>query len=262
MIEAWLADNAIDRSKLPRHVAIIMDGNGRWANDQGLPRVFGHQEGAKRVREIVETAGQVGIEVLTLYAFSHENWSRPDDEVEALFQLLTEYLQNEIEYLDENNVRLSSIGDRFRLPRECLRLLEAGERRTRNNTGLRLVLALSYGGRTDLVRCCKNIARQVASGELSWQDIDENTLTKNLATWDLPPPDLLVRTSGEERISNFLLWELAYAELVFYKANWPEFMKSHFLDALRQYTKRRRRYGQLERDVLPLNQARGGEKQC
>lgn len=246
-------------SRLPRHVAVIMDGNGRWAQSVGMPRVFGHQEGAKRVREIVEEARKIGIETLTLYAFSQENWCRPEAEVNALFSLLTDYLESQIDELDEQNIRLSSIGDRHLLPRACVRKLEFSERRTRDNSGMRLVLALSYGGRSDLVNCCKTIAKQVATGEMSWQDISEETLRGNLATWDLPEPDLLIRTSGEERLSNFLLWEIAYTEFVFCKVNWPEFTRQHFLRALDEFGRRQRRFGGIGQSGDLLVE---GESQC
>lgn len=234
----------------PEHVAVIMDGNGRWASARNMPRIFGHQKGAERVREIVEVAGELGVRYLTLYTFSTENWGRPKAEVSALFSLLTSFLDSEIERLDRQNVRLTSIGDRHLLPKSCLRLLEGCERKTRENDGLRLVLALSYGGRSDIVRTCQNIAREVASGNLSWQDIDFNLVSSYLSTWDIPDPDLLIRTSGEERISNFLLWELAYSELYFCESNWPDFSKDDFRNAISEYAKRNRRFGKVNSELI------------
>jgi undecaprenyl diphosphate synthase len=249
-----------DKNKTPQHVAIIMDGNGRWATARQMPRVFGHQKGANRVREVVEAAGEIGVKYLTLYAFSNENWGRPHDEVSALFTLLTSYLRSEVDRLHDQNVKLTSIGDRHRLPKECLRLLEKGERKTRQNTGLRLILALSYGGRADIIKTCQNIARQVSTGSLSWKDINPELFSSNLCTWDVPDPDLLIRTSGEERISNFLLWELAYAEFYFCDTCWPDFKKEDFNRAILEYGRRNRRYGSIRKyPEQHLNPDSGGE---
>ncbi len=230
-------------TNLPRHVAIIMDGNGRWAQGKNRPRIFGHRSGAKRVREVVELAGNLGIEHLTLYAFSEENWSRPADEVKGLFRLLTQYLRDEIDRLHENNVRLRGIGNRYKLPAQCRKLLESGEHKTKDNSGLQLILALSYSGRSDITEAVKKIAAMVEKGELNPSDIEEKTITHCLSTHDIPDPDLLIRTSGEQRLSNFLLWETSYAELYFTPKHWPEFHREDLELALIDYQKRNRRFG-------------------
>lgn len=245
-------------SSTPKHVAVIMDGNGRWATQKGMPRGFGHQQGARRVREIVEEAARSGVEVLTLFAFSDENWSRPSGEVDALFELLTIYLESEIDHLDKEDVKLTSIGQYHRLPRDCQRLLEAGQRRTKNNGRMQLVLALSYGARSDIVAACKKIARLAAAGEVSWQDVDQGVISANLSTWDLPAPDLLIRTSGEQRISNFLLWEIAYTELYFSSVHWPDFSPHDFQKALFNYSNRQRRFG----GVVDSGQPKVGDDLC
>lgn len=237
-------------SLIPRHVAVIMDGNGRWAKSRNRPRVFGHRSGAKRVRQMVEAAAEADVEFLTLYAFSEENWQRPADEVSALMKLLTHYLKTEIDHLHRNNVRLSGIGHREKLPNACRELLEQGEKRTRNNTGLRLTLALSYSARTDMIDAFRKIADRLANSELNPADINENMVGQHLSTHDLPDPDLLIRTSGEQRLSNFLLWELSYAELFFTEKNWPDFTKEDFNCALVSYGRRERRYGKVCRSLV------------
>lgn len=229
----------------PKHVAIIMDGNGRWAQRRLQPRLFGHRSGAKRVREVVEAAGKAGVQYLTLYAFSEENWSRPKDEVKGLFKLLSLYLKDELAHLNANNVKLISIGDRQRLPVECQDLLLKAEDSTKNNTGLVLNLALSYGARSDILASVKKIAKDVQSGLIDTDAITEDLLRENLSTSNIPDPDLLIRTSGEQRLSNFLLWELSYAELYFTEKHWPEFKEADFLAALDAFSKRDRRYGKI-----------------
>ncbi|MES2745266.1 MAG: isoprenyl transferase [Bdellovibrionota bacterium] len=231
--------------KVPRHVAIIMDGNGRWAQRKGEARVFGHHSGATRVREVVETAGNMGIDFLTLYAFSEENWRRPVEEVNALFQLLISYLKGEVEKLHENGVRLKSIGNIDRLPIDCQEWLKHVEARTSENTGLTLVLALSYGGRSDIVAACQTLAADVQRGILRPEDITESLIQSRLSTSYLPEPDLLIRTSGEQRLSNFLLWEMAYTEFYFTSVHWPDFSKDDFATALTVYAERERRFGGL-----------------
>lgn len=228
---------------MPRHVAIIMDGNGRWAQRQGEARVFGHQNGATRVREIVEAAGQRGISVLTLYAFSEENWRRPLEEVNALFSLLVSYLKDEVERLHENGVRLRSIGAIEKLPNDCQEWLRHVEQKTRDNTGLTLVLALSYGSRSDLTRAVKALAFDVQRGHLNVDEISEDMIQSRLSTAGLPEPDLLIRTSGEQRLSNFLLWEMAYTEFYFTRTHWPDFCRADFENALNEFSERERRYG-------------------
>ncbi len=240
--------------ELPGHVAIIMDGNGRWAKRRGLPRVAGHREGVKSVREVVEAAGELGIEVLTLYTFSKENWRRPLTEVSALMKLFVTTLRREINDLLEKNVRLNAIGDLQDLPEFVYHELMWGIEQTRHNSGLTLNLALSYGGRAEIVAAVKTIARKVQAGELFPEDIDESVLAEHLYTADLPDPDLLIRTSGEERISNFLLWQIAYSELYITPILWPDFRKAEFYEAILSYLKRERRFGmvseQLKHTVL------------
>lgn len=239
---------------LPTHVAIIMDGNGRWARHRSRPRVFGHRSGAKRVREVVETAGRLGIKVLTLYAFSEENWNRPQEEINALFSLLTNYLRQEVDKLNQNNVRLRAIGNRYRLPRECQQLLEQAEAKTMQNDGLQLVLALSYSGRSDLTQAFQKLAHLVQQGQVDPAEVNESLVRSLLSTAELPDPDLLIRTSGEQRVSNFLLWELAYTEFYFCERHWPEFTREDFLEAIEAYSGRDRRFGRVKLEaVVPLS---------
>jgi len=237
--------NLLKQQNVPRHVAIIMDGNGRWAQRHGEARVFGHHSGATRVREVVETAGNMGVEFLTLYAFSEENWRRPQEEVNALFSLLITYLKGEVEKLHENGVRLKSIGNTDRLPIDCQEWLKHVESRTNDNQGLTLILALSYGARSDIVRACQAIASDVKSQGLDISQIDEAMVQSRLSTSEFPEPDLLIRTSGEQRLSNFLLWEMAYTEFYFTPIHWPDFSKADFAAALAVYSERERRFGGL-----------------
>jgi len=230
-------------ASLPRHVAVIMDGNGRWATEQGLPRVRGHEAGADTVRAIVRACGERGIEALTLYSFSTENWGRPGDEVEALMALLARYLSDEREELMGNKVRLQGIGQLERLPPHVRRLLEEATRVTADNDGLLLTLALSYGSRAEIVAAVRRIAEEVADGTLDAAAIDESTITDRLYTAGVPDPDLLIRTSGEMRLSNFLLWQLAYAELYVTDVFWPDFREPHLDVALEAYARRQRRFG-------------------
>ena len=227
----------------PVHVAIIMDGNGRWAKARGLPRGAGHKRGAEAVRRTVEAARQMGVSYLTLYAFSAENWKRPTDEVSDLMGLLRLYLRNEVNNLHKNQIRLRVIGDRSRLGPDIVALIEASEAKTAANGALTLVLALSYGGRQEIVRAARSLAAEVAAGALAVEDIDEAALTARLFTADIPDPDLIIRTSGEKRISNFLLWQSAYAEFVFSDILWPDFGKAQLEDAIRDFHGRERRYG-------------------
>ncbi len=231
------------KDHLPKHVAIIMDGNGRWAQKRHLPRIAGHRAGALSIREIVRLAGELGIEALTLYAFSTENWKRPRQEVKLLMQLLKQYLRSEVKELLQNNVRLQTIGNRKDLPKEIQKELEASIRATAHCTGLTLVLALSYSGRADLTNAVKRIAEQVKAKKLDPKKITEETITKALSTGELPEVDYLIRTSGEMRLSNFLLWELAYSEIHITKTLWPDFRTQHFIEALRDFEGRQRRFG-------------------
>jgi undecaprenyl diphosphate synthase len=245
-------ENKIDKNKLPLHIAIIMDGNGRWAKDRGLDRVFGHQAGVESVRAVTEAAGAIGIKYLTLYAFSNENWSRPQEEVDALMELLVASIENETPTLNKNNIRLFSIGDIKRLPKGVSERLQKCIEDTKNNTGLTLVLALSYSARWEILEATKQIAEDIKKGQIKGEQIDEMLFSSYLSTKQIPDPDLLIRTSGEERISNFLLWQLAYTELYFTPINWPDFGKEHFYEAIISYQQRERRFGKTGEQMLTL----------
>jgi len=228
---------------VPRHVAIIMDGNGRWAKNRGKARHSGHRAGVKSVRMSVETAAQRGIECLTLFAFSSENWSRPEEEVSALMNLFVEALRREVAELHRNNVRLKFVGALGQLSARLQEKISKAEQKTANNTGLRLTIAIAYGGRWDIIEASKSIARQVVEGSLQIDDIDNAAFAAHLQLADLPDPDLLIRTGGEQRVSNFLLWNIAYAELWFTDVLWPEFSQSTFDEALSFYASKQRRFG-------------------
>ncbi len=234
----------------PRHVAVIMDGNGRWATERGLPRVKGHEAGADTVRAIVRACGERGIEALTLYSFSTENWGRPGDEVEALLALLARFLVDERDELMLNKVRLQGIGELERLPNTVRQLLTEATRITAGNDGLLLTLALSYGSRAEITDAVRRIAREVASGELDPDTIEQQTITDRLYTAGIPDPDLLIRTSGEMRLSNFLLWQLAYAELYVTDVYWPDFREPHLDQALAVFNGRQRRFGKTGAQVV------------
>ena len=233
------------KASLPRHVAIIMDGNGRWARQRHLPRVEGHRSGAESARIIIRTAGELGIKYLTLYAFSVENWNRPKEEVDALMKYLVHYLKTETPELNKNNVRLEVIGQIYRLPEGVQEHLRKSMVTLSKNNGLTLVMALSYGGRTEIVDAVRGIAKKVRSGQLDPADITEEVFSQHLYTRNLPDPDLLVRTSGEMRVSNFLLWQISYTELVVTQTLWPDFRKPQLFAALEEYTRRHRRFGAL-----------------
>jgi undecaprenyl diphosphate synthase len=228
---------------VPRHIAIIMDGNGRWAQAQGLERVAGHEAGAETVRQIVRECGKLGVEVLTLYSFSTENWSRPGEEVEALMGLLAKYLLEERDELMENSVRLRGIGQIERLPEDVQELLAFMEKHTAQNEGLLLQLALSYGSRAEITLAVQDLAREVAAGRLGADEITEAAIGSRLYTGGQPDPDLLIRTSGEMRLSNFLLWQIAYAEIWVTDVAWPDFRGPHLREALASYGRRQRRFG-------------------
>ncbi len=232
-----------DDLNVPTHVAIIMDGNGRWANARGLPRVAGHQRGAGSVRVAIESAIKYGVRYLTLYSFSSENWKRPVDEVSDLMGLLRRYLKNEINELHQNGVRLRMIGERSDLSSDIVGLIEECEKRTADNTCLDLIIALSYGGRMEIVNAVKAIVEMSVTGDLSQDQINENLLESYLDTSGIPDPDLLIRTSGEKRISNFLLWQLAYAEFIFLDTLWPDFKEKDFTSAISEFGRRERRFG-------------------
>jgi undecaprenyl diphosphate synthase len=227
----------------PHHVAIIMDGNGRWAKARGLPRVAGHRRGADAVRRVVRGAGELGIPVLTLFAFSTENWTRPADEVNDLMGLLRHYLRNELEELHKNGARLRVIGNRAGLAPDIVRDIADAEKMTRANSRIDVNICINYGARDEILQATRNLARRVAAGELAVEGIDEARFEQELLTAGVPDPDLLIRTSGEQRISNFLLWQCAYAELVFVDTLWPDFGKDHLEQAIAEFRRRERRYG-------------------
>jgi len=231
------------KATLPTHVAIIMDGNGRWAKARHLPRVEGHRNGVESVRAIVRAAGEAGVKYLTLYAFSVENWNRPKDEVDTLMKYLARFLKNEIGELTRNNVRLEAIGQIYRLPEFVQTQLKKTKAALAKNNGLTLILALSYGGRTEIVEAVRSIGDKIKEGKLDPAEINEQLLSQHLYTSNYPDPDLLIRTSGEMRISNFLLWQISYAELVVTPTLWPDFRKPQFFAALEEYTRRHRRFG-------------------
>lgn len=233
------------KASLPTHVAIIMDGNGRWAKQRNLPRVEGHRNGAESVRAVVRAAGEIGLNYLTLYAFSVENWSRPKDEVDTLMKYLARYLKNEAAELDKNNVRLQVIGQIYRLPEPVQEQLSKTISHLSRNNGLTLVLALSYGSRQEIVEAIRSIAGEVQAGKLDPAEIDDEVISQHLYTKNIPDPDLLIRTSGEMRLSNFLLWQISYAELVVTPTLWPDFRKKDFFAALEEFTRRHRRFGGL-----------------
>jgi len=239
----------INKNKLPEHIAVIMDGNGRWAKAHGKPRVFGHKNGVKSVREISEAAAELGIGYLTLYAFSTENWSRPALEVTALMGLLVETIRNEVSTLNKNNIRLKAIGDLTKLPKRSQNALQEGIESTSKNTGLTLILALNYSSRWELTSTMQKIAVETKNGNIDPSHINENYISSQLATADFPDPELLIRTSGEQRISNYLLWQIAYSELYFTDVFWPDFRKVHLYKALVNYQGRERRFGKTSEQL-------------
>ncbi len=243
----------IDLKRLPRHIAIIMDGNGRWAQEKGQDRLYGHFHGVESVRDIVEGCAELGIGYLTLYAFSTENWDRPQYEVTGLMELLVETIRKETETLNRNNIKLHVIGDRSMLPDYAKAALKESEDITANNTGLNLVMALSYSSRWELVHAVKEIAADVKAGKIDPQQITQDTLQAYLSTSAFPDPELMIRTSGEYRISNFLLYQLAYAELYFTQVRWPDFRKENLYEALLDYQGRERRFGKTSSQVQTPN---------
>jgi undecaprenyl diphosphate synthase len=235
----------INKENLPRHIAVIMDGNGRWAKTKGAARIFGHRNAIKAVREVTETCAEIGIQYLTLYAFSTENWNRPKIEVQALMALLVSTIKNEIKTLMDNNVKLEAIGDISKLPKEARGNLEEAKLKTRENTGLTLVLALNYSGRWDITQAVKKIIEDHSEEEVTNELVD-----KFLSTAGIPDPELLIRTSGEMRISNFLLWQMAYTELFFTDVLWPDFRKEHLNEAILAYQRRERRFGKTSEQII------------
>lgn len=235
--------SSIDSSRVPRHIAIIMDGNGRWAKERGEDRVYGHHEGVLSVRAIVNAAAEVGVEYLTLYAFSTENWNRPKEEVAALMELLVNTIRKEADDLNKNGVRMHVIGDMESLPEICQKEMNEAVEMTAGNTRLNLILALSYSARWEITTAARKLAEDVAAGNIKPEDINESTFAAKLATNAFPDPELMIRTSGEHRISNFLLYQLAYAELYFTNTHWPAFRRQHLFEAIYDYQQRERRFG-------------------
>lgn len=243
------ADLHIDPSTLPEHVAIIMDGNGRWAKQNGRPRIFGHRNGVKSVRTVTEAAANLGIEYLTLYAFSTENWNRPPTEVVALMNLLVETVKREISTLFDNGIRLNAIGDLTKLPKRTYNALMDGIEKTSVNEGMTLTLALNYSSRWEITKAMKEIAEKVSRQELNAEDIDESLIASHLTTHDMPDPELLIRTSGEHRVSNYLLWQLAYTEFYFTDIYWPDFGEKELHQAIFDFQNRERRFGMTSEQV-------------
>ena len=241
----------LDLSKLPKHIAIIMDGNGRWAQEQGQDRLFGHYQGVISVRKVVEAATEIGIEYLTLYAFSTENWERPEEEVTGLMTLFVDTIAKEVPDLHKNNIKLRFIGNLSLLPAHARAALDKATAQTAQNTGLTLIVALSYSSRWELVEAAKNLATKVKAGSLSIDHITETTLSEALTTSEFPDPELMIRTSGEFRISNFLLYQLAYAELYFTETRWPDFRKDDLIKAILDFQSRERRFGKTSNQLLP-----------
>ena len=237
--------NEIDRSKVPKHVAVIMDGNGRWARKIGKERFFGHNSGINSVRDTIEASIDIGVETLTLYVFSLENWKRPEAEVKALMHLLFSSIDSELENLNKNNIMLEVIGKKDLLPKRTKKRLEDAVKQTGKNTGLKLNLAISYGSKQEIVEAVKTISEKVKKNIISLENIDENIINDHLYTRNLDNVDLLIRTGGEIRVSNFLLWQISYAELFFLELLWPDFKKSHFFEAIVEYQKRARRFGKI-----------------
>src|SRR5688500_14326807 len=251
----------IDKNRLPVHIAINMDGNGRWAKEQGQDRLFGHYQGVESVRNIVEGCAELGIEYLTLYAFSTENWDRPEYEVVGLMELLVKTIRGEVDSLNKNNIRLHVIGDINMLPQYAQKELSEALEITSKNTGLNLVMALSYSGRWELLNAVKNIAWEVKNGKLDVEEIDQDTLQRHLCTSGFPDPELMIRTSGEYRISNFLLYQLAYAELYFTNVRWPDFRKANLYEALLDFQARERRFGKTSEQITTTPQPQSTEQQ-
>lgn len=242
----------LDNTRIPAHVAVIMDGNGRWAKQKGKSRIFGHKNGVKAVRETIECAAEMGVKYLTLYAFSTENWNRPSDEVNGLMELLVVTINREIKTLMENNIALKAIGDLNSLPKRCHKELLAAIDKTSKNTRMNLVLALSYSSKWEILNAVREIANKVEKGKLLAKNIDEDLFNNSLCTAGFPDPELLIRTSGEHRISNFLLWQIAYAELYFTETLWPDFRRADFCKAIADYQKRERRFGKTSEQLATI----------
>jgi undecaprenyl diphosphate synthase len=244
-----MSKEQIDIKRLPKHIAIIMDGNGRWAKSQGKFRIFGHENGVKAVREVSEGCAELGVKYLTLYAFSTENWNRPKYEVNALMTLLVKTIRNETKTLMDNGIKLDAIGDRTTLPKDCIRELDEAIEITKDNTQMTLILALSYSAKWDIVNATRKIATMAKDGEIDVDDVNEELINKTLTTHKYPHPELMIRTSGELRISNFLLWELAYSELYFTTVLWPDYRKEHLYEAIVEFQSRERRFGKTSDQI-------------
>lgn len=243
----------IDFNNLPKHIAVIMDGNGRWAKKKGALRIFGHRNAVEAVRDVTEGCGELGVKYLTLYAFSTENWSRPKAEIDGLMELLVNTLKQEIKRLTENQVKLVTIGETSHLPPECQKNLQWAIDQTKGNTGLTLILALSYSGRWEIIKAVKALAKEVQDGVIKNEDINESIFENYLQTSGIPDPELLIRTSGELRISNFLLWQIAYTELYITPTLWPDFRKEHLYEAIWSYQQRERRFGKTSEQLNPVS---------
>ena len=244
-----IEDSIIDKNNIPKHIAIIMDGNGRWAKAHSLPRIAGHKEGIVSVRAITKICGDIGVKHLSLYTFSSENWRRPKNEVKALMRLLLLTIRREIKDLNKNNVRLTTIGNMGNLPDDARKGMEEGLKITENNSGLNLILALSYGGRQEILKMVQSIARKAVNGELEPEKLSESDIVNELDTAKIPDPDLLIRTGGELRISNFLLWQIAYSEIYVTDIYWPEFREKELLDAVADFQARERRFGHISEQL-------------
>ncbi len=233
----------LDMNRIPAHIAIIMDGNGRWAKERKLPRTMGHRAGMKNIKLVVQESSNLGVKYLTLYAFSTENWKRPKDEVNALMDLVVEFIEKEIDELHRNNVRLNAIGDISKLPIKSRTAIQNAKQKTKNNKGLTLNIALNYGGRDEIIKSIKEIGKELLSGDLKIEDIDDKVISDHLYTKGMPDPDIVIRPSGELRLSNYLLWQSAYSEFWFSNINWPDFTKENLKKAIFDFQKRDRRYG-------------------
>lgn len=244
----------LDKENIPRHIAFIMDGNGRWAKSRGQHRLFGHSSGVESVKEIIKTSRELGVEYLTMYAFSTENWSRPTDEIEGLMNLLVEAISNEVDEMDANNVRLLTIGNIKGLPGNCYDSLSQAMDRTKNNTALTLVLALNYSARQEILNASMLAHQLMQQSKISPEELTEEIFSSLLQTKEIPDPELLIRTSGECRISNFLLWQLSYTELLFTETHWPDFRRDAFIDAICKYQKRERRFGMVSEQIKNTNE--------
>ena len=240
----------LDKNNIPKHVAIIMDGNGRWAKQKGEMRIFGHTNGVESVRESLTAAAEIGVKYLTLYAFSTENWNRPKEEVAALMDLLVKAIYDEVEELNEKGVRLETIGNTSILPVSCREALTKAKERTKDNDKITLILALSYSSRWEIAQAVKTMAEESISGKLNVKTINEDLISSYLSTSNFPDPELLIRTSGENRVSNFLMWQLAYTELYFTETLWPDFKKEHFFKAIKDYQERERRFGKTSEQIV------------